>query len=435
MGARSNRLPAILMSAVLAAVVGSGPVGVVDVASAADEGEVDAPGGEVRQEGSAAFAADLALVVAETGLSPAAVEGSLRFQDQFAGYAQRVSERYPGEISGIWTDPLPMARGHIRFKDSTPTDFASALAPGDLDVVVDDGGTMSLEEQHERARVVFDALVLLGHRNVVTFYSQDENQIRVELQLPAASSQPTAAELAKVVQVFQDSGLPGKLSLPDTLTDRASEFRASDLDVVLFGGSGPLVETAHTRGGNWLRDDGVRECTSGWSVSGAGGPGITTAGHCAGLNQFEEPGVAPYGMTFKDQSWLEGGDVEWHTTTHAEFDDFYADAVNIRDVEDVRATNTMVGNTVCMYGRMSNVRTCNHTVEAVFVNVLADGNVPVGELARTTNNSAVRGDSGGGWSFNFTAWGVTHGFDANGKSYFTTAREAESQLAVAILTQ
>lgn len=430
-----GRFTTILMSALITAAVGFAQPGVAGVVLAADEQDAHSTGEGVWQEGSVAFEADVALVVAETGLPQAAVEASLRFQDRFAEYAQRVLEQYPGEISGIWTEPLPAARGHIRFTDSTPADFASAVAPGDLDVVVSDSGTMSLEEQHERASVVFDALVSLGHRNVVTFYNQNENLIRVELQLPAGSSLPAAAEVAKAVQAFQDAGVPGQLSSPAALKGRAAEYRASDLDVVVFRGSGPLVETAHTRGGNWPRDDGVRECTSGWSVSGAGGEGIMTAGHCMGLNQFEEPGVVPYGMSFKDQSWLEGGDVEWHTTTHAEFDDFYADAVNIRDVEDVRVTNTMVNNTVCMYGRKTNVRTCNHTVEAVFVNVLADGNVPVGELARTTNNSAEKGDSGGGWSFNFTAWGVTHGFDANGKSYFTTAREAESQLAVSILTQ
>lgn len=433
MRARGSRLSAILISALLAAALAFAQAGVVDFVSAADEGEVAATGDAVRQEGSAAFEADLALVVKETGMSPAAVEASLRFQDQFADYAQRVLERYPGEVSGIWTEPLPAARGHIRFTDSTPTDFTSAFAPGDLEVVVADGGTVSLEEQHERARVVFDALVAQGHRNVVTFYSQDQNLIRVELQLPAGSSQPTAAELATAVQAFLDAGVPGKLSSPAALKGRAAEFRAADLDVVVFGGRGPFVKTAHTRGGNWLRDNGARECTSGWSVVKAGFTGIMTAGHCSGLDQFEQPGVAPYGMTWQIESWGLGGDVEWHTTIHDEFDDFYADAVNIRDVTDVRATDTMVGNTICMYGRASNNRTCNHTVEAVFVNVLADGNVPVGQLARTTNNTAIGGDSGGGWSFNFTAWGVTHGYDANGKSYFTTAREAESQLAVSIL--
>ncbi|MCI0583907.1 MAG: S1 family peptidase [Chloroflexi bacterium] len=417
----------------IGAALGTIQAGAIDVVSADDGETLDDRGGGVRQVGSEAFDADISLLAKETGLSLAVVEASVRFQDQFADYAEQVLERYPGEISGIWTEALPSARGHIRFTASTPTDFASVIAPGGLDIVVAEGGAMSLEEQHERASVVFDALVGKGHRNVVTFYSPDENVIRVELQLPAGSSQPTAAELANTVQAFQDSGMPGQLSSPAWLKGRAAEFRASDLAVVVLTGSRPLVETAHTRGGTWLRDDGVRECTGGWSVTGAGGSGIMTAGHCDGLNQFEEPGVAPYGMTFKGQSWLFGGDVEWHTTTHAEIDDFYSDATTIRDVADVRATNTMVGNTVCMYGRKSDVRTCNHTVEAVFVNVLADGNVPVGELARTTNNSADFGDSGGGWSFNFTAWGVTHGFDANGKSYFTTASEAESQISVAIL--
>jgi hypothetical protein len=142
----------------------------------------------------------------------------------------------------------------------------------------------------------------------------------------------------------------------------------------------------------------------------------------------------PIAMTFMDQSWLEGGDVEWYTTVNLERDDFYRDANNLSDVGGLRVTNTMVNNTVCYYGRKSNLRTCDHTVEAVFVNVLAEGNVPVGELARTTNNDTVKGDSGGPWFVSNIAWGITHGFDANGKSYFTTAQQANAQIAVHILT-
>ena len=187
---------------------------------------------------------------------------------------------------------------------------------------------------------------------------------------------------------------------------------------------------------NWLRDDGVRECTSGWSESGLNGTGIITAGHCAGLNEFEQPGVTPYSMTFRDQEWGSGGDVEYYTTDHAELAEFYSDATTIRDVTSIKTTSTMVGGTVCVYGRSSNVRTCNHRVEAVNVNTY-DPDCPctVGNLARTGSASTINGDSGGGWSKNYASWGVHKGVDAAGKGYFTPVEEAENQLSVTIRTQ
>ena len=65
-------------------------------------------------------------------------------------------------------------------------------------------------------------------------------------------------------------------------------------------------------------------------------------------------------MTFRDQEWGSGGDVEYYTTDHAELAEFYSDATTIKDVTSIKTTSTMVGGTVCVYGRSSNVRTCNH---------------------------------------------------------------------------
>ena len=141
-------------------------------------------------------------------------------------------------------------------------------------------------------------------------------------------------------------------------------------------------------------------------------------------------------MTFRDQEWGSGGDVEYYTTDHAELAEFYSDATTIKDVTSIKTTSTMVGGTVCVYGRSSNVRTCNHRVEAVNVNTY-DPDCPctVGNLARTGSASTINGDSGGGWSKNYASWGVHKGVDAAGKGYFTPVEEAENQLSVTIRTQ
>jgi hypothetical protein len=194
----------------------------------------------------------------------------------------------------------------------------------------------------------------------------------------------------------------------------------------------------HSRGGNWLLDDGVRECTSGWTVGfrsllGALISGIITAGHCDGLNQFEQPGITPYRMILSRRVRDARGDVALYSTSHEELAEFYSSDGIIRDVTSIRTTNTMVGNYVCVYGRASHTRTCDHIVQAVGVTVLADGIVSVGNLARASNASTMGGDSGGRWSWANTAWGVHHGRDSSGNSYFTPVQEAQDAVLLPIL--
>ena len=94
----------------------------------------------------------------------------------------------------------------------------------------------------------------------------------------------------------------------------------------------------------------------------------------------------------------------------------------------------MVGGTVCLYGRASNDRTCSIEVEAINVTMVAQG-VTVSSLARTDDTPAIGGDSGGGWSMNFTAWGINKGVDNQGKGYFTPVDVAEDALDVTIKTK
>ena len=93
----------------------------------------------------------------------------------------------------------------------------------------------------------------------------------------------------------------------------------------------------------------------------------------------------------------------------------------------------MRGKSVCVYGLFSNERFCDHTVEATNVTVTADGK-RIGSLARTSEQSVIPGDSGGGWSWNNTAFGVTHGFSPD-NDYFTPVTVAEDNLDVQLLTK
>jgi hypothetical protein len=311
-----------------------------------------APAPEAVREGTdEAFAQDISLLAEAMGLPDERVGTSVRFHDDFAGFSQKLLDRYPGQVSALWVEPVPAVRAHVTFVGTVPAGVADDAARSGLDITVNGQGLIALDDHRERARVAFDALFASGYRNVVTFYSEQRNVIRIELVLPPEAHIPTAMDVAELIQARVASGNPGELSDPRRLMDRAALIEPSDLELIVKTGNGPFVQSAHSRGGNWLLDDGVRECTSGFSVVDNGGVrGVMTAGHCAGLNRFEEPGVAPYGMTFKDQSWGEGGDVEWHTTTHDELAEFYSSEFVWRDVTGIRSTNAMVNNSVCGTG-------------------------------------------------------------------------------------
>ena len=406
--------------------------------------------GVVHQSDSDAQAADIAILAQETGLSTESVTQAIAFQEAFAEYSNELMARYPNQISAVWTDSVPNQQGYIQFTKDVPVEVATRFTQQTVpnrnnttsqNVILNEGnvslmggGTLSMAEHQRRAELTAQALANWGYENAITFFDPTKQVTQVELQLEENVSPLSEAELASVAQEH----IRAVQSMSSGGDVQASALTTAPLDIELTvtRGTGPIVNLAHSRGGNWVRDDGAAECTSGWSVrSDYGSRGIITAGHCNGINEFVQPGVGWYEAPFVRQIFGSQGDVEYHFTSHIELPEFYATETSIRNVTGTRPTHTMVGNSVCMYGRSSNHRTCDHIVEAVGLTVLMDGRVRVGNLARASNNSVIPGDSGGGWSWNTTAWGVTSGFDYSGRSLFTPIEEAEAALQVTVLTR
>lgn len=410
-------LPIVFILTVVAAVCFS-------VGSArAEEPDTEPP--VERQDPSTNPTPDNALIANETGLPLSEIDSAIAFQDTFAEYADGLLEQFPGQISAIWMDsPLgaqgPSTRGHVRFVGDVPSGVNSTG-----NIFLTGGGAISMDDHKLRAEAAADALTGLGYQNLATFFDPGNNVIRVELLLPQGATQPTEASIVQAVQ--------GRVAAAQSLTGRAGQVNDSDLKLTVLEGSGPFVIDHHSRGGNWLRYNSRRRCTSGWSVSGSDGDGILTAAHC-NVNKFEQPGVTPYSMDHIDQEWGAKGDVEYLTTSHEELAEFYSDATKIRDVTGTKSTSSMPGGSVCFYGRSSDDRTCSIEVEAINVTVVAGG-VTVSSLARTDDTPSISGDSGGGWSRNFTAWGINKGHDNQGKGYFTPVEVAEDALDVTIKTQ
>lgn len=394
----------------------------------------DQPGASdvVYQDASAAAARDNALIAEPAGLSVASVERAIAFQTAFTALDDELVARMPDQISAVWVDPVPASRGYIRFVGDVPEEVRADIAARGLDVVLTGQAEVSMAEHFRRAELAAEGLLGAGYGDFVTFFDLDREVIQVELMLPASAVPPSLAAIVAVVQaaISADEAPSGEVSL----RGRAAEIRLSDVALAVITGEGPIVVPEHSRGGNWLLDDGFAECTSGWAVSGPSGDGIITAGHCGGLNQFQEPGVPIYGMTWRNQHMGSGGDVEYHTTDHIHLAEFYSELGVIRDVYATRSTFTMVGNDVCFFGRSSANRTCNHVAEAVDVNFFSSElGIQLGNMARASNASSQGGDSGGGWSLYNTAWGVHHGRDGNGKAYFTPVFESQQAIGVNIL--
>lgn len=381
----------------------------------ADELDTDGSRGVVKKDTFAALEADIALLAQGKGLKKEDVAKTLEFQESFLEYVQNLEARYPDQLSRIWLDPAPGNRAFIQFTEGIPFE----TPPKNVHLI--GHGIISRQEHAYRAELAADAMKAEGYRNFLTFFDARSGKIRIEMAVEEASPEPDHQKVFDLVQdrVWRDQTLSGK----------ALVATPADIDLRVVRKSGPIYTMEFSRGGLWLRDGGVNECTSGWSVSGPNGNGIITAAHCTGLDTI---GISNHNLTFRDQE-RGNGDVEYHTTDGVELAEFWAASNDLRDVKSTKQTIWMLpGNSVCVYGRSSNVRDCTHTIEATGVTATFTDGVTVSKLVRASGDSTIGGDSGGGWSWSTKAWGVHAG--SNGvDSYFTPIRRAEIELNVDVL--
>ena len=361
---------------------------------------------------------DDTLVAKALGLPPGEVKDAIDFQDEFGEFQSWVLLRFPSAVGGTWVDPVPAHRGHIRFIGDVPAEVAEELGRRptlEPNVNLLGGARLSTLEHQEHANEAVRILIAAGHPGVAAGFDPRLDTLQIRLQ----GGGPAAA-----LEELREGWALG-------------EFSEDAVTLTTVDDPAPLLRLESSRGGAWMRDDGTRECTSGWTVEGPDGDGLITAGHCNGLNQYEPPGGTVYSTAWRDQVLGASGDVEYHTTSRVEVPRFYASAGNQRYVTSTRSENTMVGRTVCVYGRSSNLRTCNHVITLINETVgvqQPNGSIRVtGGLAEATNTSTQTGDSGGGWSYGNQAYG-THVGQGGGFSYFFPVEEAEVALGVTVLT-
>lgn len=191
----------------------------------------------VRQDEQAARAADNALLAQETGLSLEQVEQVMAFQDAFSAYAEDLRRRYPDQISAVWVELIPNAKGHVQFIAEVPPYVTAELETLGLlnptNVVLTSEGGIGLDDHFRRADLAALALRDLGYRNFITFFDQDANVIQIELLLPEGAAPPSHAALIRAAQQ--------RVQAEPQLRGRAALVEERDIVLTIFRGSGPMM--------------------------------------------------------------------------------------------------------------------------------------------------------------------------------------------------
>lgn len=302
------------------------------------------------------------------------VENSRTFAALSTGWREQFVDSFAGAAFG----ERPGEPAMLRFVDDPPKEVLRQVDELPFKVVVGGGAKYTAREQHSLAVKTHDVLRERGFDQVAV--------------APEPDGSFTATAWSK-----------GGATVPDLPVE-------VEVDVV----DEPLAADLHSRGGGNVLDGGFRECTSGFAVqTPAGTTGIATAGHCNGLDQYQEPDtLVTYDMDYEQGHYGYWGDYEWHTTpSHIDPAQYFARTGEIRDVNSVSGW-LPVGTPTCLFGQTSDVRWCD-TIK--YQDVVATFSGPAHHyLTLNTGSQSQPGDSGGPVSFSTEADGLIKGYMTKG---------------------
>lgn len=316
---------------------------------------------------------DARLIANKQGWQLRTTLAHIKVQKTFGDLLASLSKKYPESYAGgIFADE-PGATSLIRFVGEVPTLAAEEARRTGIRVTLQGDAAYSEDELQKKSRKLHSYLLSLGFEEVVTAVTPNDGIV--------ASVRSTSEQVPE---------------LPEALND----------GVRVYVSTSAVSRPEHTRGGARVLDDGSFECTSGFAVeSFRGVTGVTTAGHCTGINQYEQPSDGlVYSLTHQAEHQGIFGDVEWKTSSHIEPAEYFARASELRDVTSVLAFGGLPVNSFsCVYGRSSNLRACDR-VFSTFVTVTSSGTT-LSFLIGMDNDNTIPGDSGGPWSFGTMADG------------------------------
>lgn len=396
--------PAVLVA--VAVLPGAGPASGTPGLAQADEAGAERAIGRQAAEGI-----DVELTARDTGRSLADVARDRDVADRLGAVQERLAAERPQLYAGARLTPGGGATLYV--KGAADDLVRQLVSDAGVAITVVEGRPYSWLELEDRSRRLHRQIAGRGYRNIATSF--DEATATLEATVGRAAGLPaTAREL--------------RAALP-------AEFRAGTRLAVV---DAPVGEDQHAFGGNWVLDDGVNMCTSGFSVTNGTTTGVTTAGHCTSIDQIQEPGVGLHSLTHVAEHRGQWGDVEWKTSTHFEPAQFYASATDLREVNSVEPRSSITaGESVCVYGRSSNSRNCGLTVYRTSVSCTVNGFFN-DRLVAMNGTATIGGDSGGGWTFGTRAYGSTKGrctFDGASRNVWSVADLYDEALGVSVITQ
>ena len=207
-----------------------------------------------------------------------------------------------------------------------------------------------------------------------------------------------------------------KPAAPGALGARADELLQAP--VRLEAVEAPVGD-GHTRGGAHLST-----CTSGFVVRhpSTSTTGYITAGHCGNDQTYYEYGGVSYSTVFIDELRDADQDVQWHTTSHIEFPEFYADSTSsYRPLHTQRNRSSQsVGGYVCHRGKTTGY-SCGDIASTTFQPTYPNacpGTTCASVWVRVAGPSlrCFPGDSGGPWFIAYEAYGLYKGQSSSGTS-------------------
>lgn len=372
---------------------------------------VDSPDQAVRLAPPDVQHPDLELVAKARGWTLDQAAAHQRAADAVGAIATRIATERPEVFVGSAVSAAPDGPPTLYVKGVADAFVRNVVAASDIEILLADRQPYSFDELEARRHRVHRALEAAGFRNVVT----GANIVGGGLIPAAVAAEPDLPTASREILETIPADLRASVVL--TVTDSAA-FR----DTTSFGGM-------------WVTDDGAYECTSGWTVRYSNGSayvwGVTTAGHCSGTNGIVHPGHGTHSFVFQAEHRGAYGDVEWHTTNVLEDAVFYATSSEIRNVTYLEPRSGIsVNETVCQYGRASNDRDCSLSVYDTSIECTLSG-VWNNRLVQMNAITSEIGDSGGGWSYNYTAYGSQKGW-CNSRDAWSVADLYDEALNVVV---
>lgn len=397
-----------------------------------------------------------AFMAAEFDMSVEVVKGQFAYERSAEQLIVKVSEETDSRVySGAALDFYNPGTLTLYFKGSIPKNAHEVVADSGLSGVTLVGGRNYSESQLvELGKAVFSEIRNLGYEQVGVAVD-----VRSEQILARVVDTPT--------HVFATS-----LNLTETVEAAILDLKPGVLMVHVLPVGESLHHTTHGYGGSWMRDDAIRECSSGFVVrrSSDWKEGVLTASHCEGINTLEQhnSSQSPDPVTSFSAPWAGEmfvpppaqalGDVEFHTTTHDDYPLFWWTwSALLSPSSSASNGNHTVGKSLSAFGRRTGPRSgvilsssytatipwehCGASSGPVcFVDVL--DMVAVDRPCQESECQAKPGDSGGPWFKGTVAYGIQSSYDVGwpgqpGLGYFelyTKIHHAENYFGVFVQT-